>query len=131
MKIDKKIGIYLDHSQAQFVNYHNDSENLETIDSDFTHFEKEKTLSKSENVMHNKEQQELATFFKKIAKAIMDFDDVLLFGPTDAKAELFNYLRSEHKFDKIKMEVKSAGKLSENQKNEFVKNHFEKLLNYK
>ena len=117
MKIDKKIGIYLDHSQAQFVNYHDDSENLETIDSDFTHFEKEKTLSKSENVMHNKEQQELATFFKKIAKAIMDFDDVLLFGPTDAKAELFNYLRSEHKFDKIKMEVKSAGKLSENLKN--------------
>ena len=131
MKIEKKIGIYLDHSQAQFVNYHNDSENLETIDSDFTHFEKGKTLSKSENVMHNKEQQELGTFYKKIAKAILEFDDVVLFGPTDAKAELFNHLRSDHKFDKIKMEVKSSDKLSENQKNEFVKDHFDKLLNHK
>lgn len=131
MKIEKKIGIYLDHSQAQFVNYHENSENPETIDSDFTHFEKEKSLSKSENLMHNKEQQELGTFFKKIAKAIINFDEVLLFGPTDAKAELFNYLRSEHNFDKIKIEVKSTDKLSENQKNEFVKDHFEKLLNYK
>lgn len=29
MKIEKKIGIYLDHSLAQFVNYHDNSDNLE------------------------------------------------------------------------------------------------------
>ena len=131
MTIQKKIGVYLDHSQAHFVNFHTDSENVEPIDSDFTHFEKEKTLSKSESGMHNKEQQELGTFFKKIAKVISNYDDVLLFGSTDAKVELFNYLRSEHKYDKIKMEVKSTDKLTENQEFEFVKNHFDTLLNYK
>lgn len=131
MKIEKKIGVYLDHAQAHFVNYHDDSENLETIDSDFSHFEKEKMLSKTESGMHNKEQQELGTFFKKIAKVILDYDNVLLFGPTDAKLELFNYLRLEHKYDKIKMEVRNADKLNESQAIEFVKNHFDRLLNFK
>jgi stalled ribosome rescue protein Dom34 len=127
MKTEKKLGVYLDHAQARFVNYAADSENLETIDSDFTHFEKEKTLSKSESGMHNKEQQELGSFFKKISKVIMDFDNVLLFGPTDAKVELFNYLQSEHKYSKIKMEVRNTDKLTENQEIDFVKNHFEHL----
>lgn len=131
MKTEKKIGICLDHSQAHFVNYHSESEKQELIESDFTHFEKEKSLSKSENGMHNKEQQELGTFFKKIAKVIMNYDDVLLFGPTDAKVELFNYLRSEHKYDKIKIEVKDADKMSDSQQIEFVKNHFDLLLNFK
>jgi stalled ribosome rescue protein Dom34 len=131
MKTEKKIGVYLDHSEAQFVNYQTDSENLKSIESDFNHFEKEKTLSKSENLMHNKEQHELSTFFKKIGQAILNFDDVLLFGPTDAKVELFNYLREDHKFDKVKMQVKTTDKLSENYQNEFVKDHFDKLLNFK
>ena len=131
MNTDKKIGIYLDHFQAHFVNFDGDAENFDKIDSDFDHFEKEKSLSKSESGMHNKEQKELGAFFKKIIKVISNYDDVLLFGPTDAKVELFNYLRSEHKFDKIKMEVKNSDKLTENQKMEFVKYHFKTVLNYK
>ena len=78
MKTEKKLGICLDHSKAHFINYNTESEKLEEIESDFTHFEKEKTLSRSESGMHNKEQQELATFFKKIAKVITNYDDVLL-----------------------------------------------------
>ena len=131
MKTEKKLGIWLDHSQAHFINYHSESEKIETIESDFTHFEKEKSLAKSESGMHNKEQQELGTFFKKIATVIVKYDDVLLFGPTDAKVELFNFLRSDHKYDKIKMEVKDADKMSENEQSAFVKNHFDFLLNYK
>jgi len=125
MKTEKKLAVYLDHSEAHLINYDADSENLETINSDFTHFEKEKILSKSESGMHNKEQQELSNFFKKIAKVIMDYDNVLLFGPTDAKVELFNNLQSEHKNYKIKIEIRNTDKLTENQKIAFVKNHFD------
>jgi stalled ribosome rescue protein Dom34 len=131
MKTEKKIGVYLDHAQAHFINFQHESENIDAINSDFDHFEKEKSLSKSESGMHSKEQQDLSFFFRKIAKVIMNYDDVLLFGPTDAKVELFNYLRTEHEYDKIKMEVKNTDKLTENQKLEFVKNHFKTLLNYK
>ena len=107
MTVQKKIGVYLDHSQAHFVNFQADSEIIEPIDSDFTHFEKEKTLSISESGMHNKAQQELGTFLKKIAKVINNYDDVLLFDPTGVKVELFNYIRSEPKYDKNKIEVKA------------------------
>jgi len=131
MNTEKKIGVYLDHAQAHFFNFLPESENIDAIDSDFDHFEKEKSLSKSERGMHNKEQQELSTFFKKIANVIINYDYALLFGPTDAKVELLNYLRLEHKFDKIKMEVKNTDKLTDKQELKFVKNQFKTLLNNK
>lgn len=125
MKTEKKIGIYLDHASAKFIAVSEDNEHIETLTSDFTHAEKEKMLSKTESGMHNKEQQELGSFFKKIAKTILNFDSVLLFGPTDAKVELFNYLRSEHKYDKIKIEVRNADKMYEKEEKDFVKHFFE------
>jgi stalled ribosome rescue protein Dom34 len=127
MKTAKRLGVYLDHSQAHFFNYPTGSANVDPVDSDFTTFEKAKTLSKSENSMHNKEQQELRSFFKKIAQVIMDYEQVVFFGPTDAKVELFNYLRTEHKYDKIEMVVQNSDRLNENSASTFVDNYFENL----
>jgi hypothetical protein len=58
---------------------------------------------------------------------IKDFDEVVLFGPTSAKTELFNLLRKDRNFGKIKIEVKNADKLTENQLSAFVKEHFETI----
>jgi len=44
MTNEKKIGVYLDHAQAHFVNFQPESENIDTINSDFDHFEKEKSF---------------------------------------------------------------------------------------
>jgi hypothetical protein len=41
MNNEKKIGVYLDHAQAHFVNFQPESENIDTINSDFDHFEKD------------------------------------------------------------------------------------------
>jgi len=53
-----------------------------------------------------------------------DYDEVLLFGPTNAKNELVNILKVDHHFDEIKIEVKPADKMTENQQLAFVKEHF-------
>jgi len=53
-------------------------------------------------------------------------DSVFLFGPTDAKVELFNILEADHRFAKIKIEVKHADKMTENQQHAFVKKFFSK-----
>ena len=39
--------------------------------------------------MHNKEQHEQSDYYKKLGETIKNYTEVLLFGPTDAKVELF------------------------------------------
>ena len=53
--------------------------------------------------MHQKEQHEHRDYYKKIGEAIRNYQDVLLFGPTTAKTELFNMLKADHHFEKIKL----------------------------
>ena len=52
----------------------------------------------------------------------------MLFGPTDAKTELFNLLKADHHFDKINIETKHADKMTENQQHAFVREYFFKHL---
>jgi hypothetical protein len=79
---------------------------------------------KSEHLMHNKEQHQQASYYKDLGSIIRDYDAVLLFGPTDAKTELFNMLRADHLFAHIKIEVEQADKMTENQEHAFVKTYF-------
>jgi len=48
----------MDHQTAHLMEFTTDPIQTTTIDSAFTHEEKEQTLSRSENLMHNKEQHE-------------------------------------------------------------------------
>ena len=74
--------------------------------------------------MHQKEQHEHYDYYKKIGEAIRNYQDVLLFGPTTAKTELFNMLKADHHFEKIKIETKHADKMTVNQQHAFVKEYF-------
>lgn len=120
----KQLGIWMDHSSAHIIEYSDSSLETETIDTNFTHQDKESSLRKSENLMHNKEQQQQGNYYKKLGEVIKSFDEVLLFGPTDAKTELYNLLTADPHFSKIKIEVKQTDKMTENQEHAFVREHF-------
>ena len=111
----KKIGIFMDHATAHLIEYTNNPTETKTIESEFTNDVKKETLGRSENVMHNKEQQQQHLFYNDIAEVIKNYDEVLLFGPTEAKLELANILSANHHFDKIKIEVLQTDKMTENQ----------------
>lgn len=81
-------------------------------------------MGKSEKLMHNKEQHEQSEYYKKLGETIISYDEVILFGPTDAKIELFNVLRADQRFAKIKIEIKQTDKMTENQEHAFVREHF-------
>jgi hypothetical protein len=126
MNTGKKLGIWMDHSSAHLTEFSNNPIVTKIIVSKFTHEDKEHSLDKGESMMHKKEQHKHAEYYKEIGEAIKNYDEVVLFGPTDAKAELFNILRSDHLFAKIKIEIKQTDKMSEYQQHEFVKDHFNK-----
>lgn len=122
MQNSKKLAVYLDHSHATLFNYGISAIEFRTIESEFN-----PQNNKGEHQVHNKEQHLLHKYYENIGNAILDFNQVLLFGPTDAKTELFNYLSDIPKFGKIDVKVKTADKLSENQKLAFVDNYFSEL----
>ncbi len=122
----KKIGICMDHASANLIEFTTDPIQTLTIESKFTHHEKEHSISKGENLMHNKEQHLTAEYYKKLGEVILNYQSVLLFGPTDAKVELFNILKNDHHFEKIKIEIATTDKMTDNQQHAFVREHFSK-----
>lgn len=125
MMKEKKLGIWMDHANAHLMEY-TDQIEMKIISSESTHDEKEFTLQKGESFMQRKNQQQEAAYYKNIAASIRDYDEVLLFGPTDAKVELLNILKADFGFSKIKIETKQADKMTENQEKAFVRDYFSK-----
>ncbi len=124
MKPTKKLGIWMDHSIAYLMEFTSNPFEIKTIESKFTHLKKMDALTKSESLMHNKEQQQLSSYYKKLGEVIKDYKRVLLFGPTNAKTELFDILSEDERFAKIKIEIKETDKMTANQKDAFVKSYF-------
>lgn len=114
----------MDHSIAHLMELTNDNIVSSTIESQPVIQGKEQNLKRDESLLHNKEQNHLSDYFKKLSKVILEYDEVLLFGSTDAKNELLNLLKADHLFSKIKFEVKLTDKMTENQKHAFVKDYF-------
>ena len=127
MKTLKQLGIWMDHSNAHLIEFDSEIKETKNITSDFTFQDREETLQRSESEMHNKEQHKQATFYKNLAKIIKNFDEVILFGPTDAKVELYNDLKENHQFDKIKIEVKNTDKMSDQEQRLFVDDYFKRF----
>ena len=114
----------MDHASAHVMEYTTGVVKANTITSKFNHGEKTETLEKSEHAAHNKEQHETAAYYKELAELIREYDDVLLFGATSAKTELYNIIKKDHRFEKIRIEVKQTDKMTDNQQNAFVMEHF-------
>lgn len=127
METSKKLAIYLDHSEAKLFDFDTNAIEFKTIKSNFDNQDKMAILQKGEGHLHNKEQHLRQKYFENLGKEILNFDQVLLFGSTDAKRELFNYLIKNKRDTKIKIWVENSDKLTDNQQLAFIKNYFDKL----
>ena len=54
-------------------------------------------------------------YYKEISDEILIFNHVLLFGPTNAKVELQNYLNKDLHFKDIKIDIEPADKMTDNE----------------
>lgn len=126
MKTKKKLGIWMNHSIAHLMEFTANHFEIKTIESKFTNKIKMQALAKSENLMHNKEKQQLSDYYKKLSETIKNYKQVILFGPTNAKVELFDLLSEDFRFLKIKIEIKETDKMTENQQHAFVREYFSK-----
>ncbi len=127
MEKAKNLGIWMDHASAHLIECSNEQNEPKTIESEFTHDEKVSSLNdRGEKHMHVKEQHRQASYYKKLGEEIINYEGVLLFGPTNAKVELFNVLNADRRFANIKIDVQQADKMTENQEQAFVRGYFAK-----
>ena len=124
MKLTKQLGIWMDHSNAHLMKLVNGIIETNNIESQSEDVVDQQDAFKDESHILNKEQGQLSSYYKKLGDQILEYDEVLLFGPTEAKSELMNLLNVNHLFDKIKIEVKPADKMTEIQMITFVKEYF-------
>jgi stalled ribosome rescue protein Dom34 len=124
MKAKKKLGIWMDHSIAYLMEFTASAFEIKTIESKLMESKKLQTVSKSDSLLPNKEQQKLSSYYRKISEIIKDYKKVILFGPTNAKVELFDILSEDERFLKIKFEIKNTDKMTKEQRNSFVMDMF-------
>lgn len=124
MKRRKRLGIWMDHSIAHLMEFTNMHFEIKTIESKLTNELKIENLSKIESITPNKKKRLLLDYYKKLSEAIKDYEQVILFGPTDAKIEFFDLLSEDNRFLKIKFEIKNTDKMTENQQQAFVQEYF-------
>ena len=119
-----KIGIWMDHSIAHLMEFSNNPFEVNTIESNFTHQEKMDSLLKGEVHLHIKEQQKQLKYYKKLMDVVKKYNEVILFGPTNAKEELFNVIVADNRFHDIKIQVKQTDKMTPQQQHAFVRDYF-------
>lgn len=126
MKDIKQAGIWMDHSNAFILDPSIDTIAINRVVSELSDPDAEFNFYKGEKLVHKKEQHLQLSYYRKLGEIIKKYQEVVLFGPTDAKSELLNLIKTDHLFEDIKIEVINSGKMTEIQMQTFVREYFKK-----
>lgn len=119
-----KIGIWMDHQHAFVTEFTVNPMKSTTVVNESVNMDKTRAFAKGEEHMHTKEQQLQTDYYKKLADIVKRYENVILFGPTRAKDELFNKLISDPNCSRIKIHIMESDKMTENQRHAFVRKFF-------
>jgi hypothetical protein len=124
MKKAKQAGIWMDHSKAIIMEIKDDVFSEIIIESESVLKDEEYSSDKHEKMQHTKEQHQQSGYYHKLGDLIRNYDDILLFGPTEAKSELFNLLSSDYLFNKKNIVIRNTDKLTRNQMHALIREYF-------
>jgi hypothetical protein len=136
IKTAKRIGLWLDHAKAHFIDISKGPEIVETAFSDQESELRYKGESgngtllgnnratNNEHHKHNREKLIMDEYYRMLTDRLQHYDDILLFGPTSAKDELHNKLNADKRFKDKSITIAPADQLSEKQMVAKVKSFF-------
>jgi hypothetical protein len=123
----KKIGLWLDHVDAHFIEMEDSQEHFETIHSGKESLHRIKgeagngikmgnyRSTNNEHRVQMRENEIMSDYFKGIEKRLQNYDEIFVFGASTAKDELYNLLRSNKHFDSKLIQVESSDQITKNQ----------------
>ncbi|WP_367752643.1 hypothetical protein [Flavobacterium sp. WC2430] len=119
MKKTKQLGIWMDHSLAYLMEFTTKPFEIQTIIHEF-HLE-DKATSKLEKKTSIKN---VYGYYNRIAEAIINYDKIILFGPSNTKVDFFDILSEDERFVKMKIEIKETDTMNVNQQHAFINEYF-------
>jgi hypothetical protein len=105
----KNLGIWMDYSNAHLMEFSPDA-----IKTDFI---------ASHSLQHEDSDQQVI-YLKKIGEIILNYEGVILFGPTNAKLDLLYIIIGDFRFANVKIQIKQTSDMTENQEHCFVRDYF-------
>jgi type IV secretory pathway VirD2 relaxase len=127
------IAVWMDHHQAHLVYQKNKDEYaVETMESNHDLHPRidgeDATISTGEYKKHNVEKNQLHEYYQELKKVLGKYDEILLFGPTTAKDELFNLLFEDKSFNGKRITTEHSDKMTEHQMIAYAKEYFENTI---
>jgi hypothetical protein len=120
----KKIGIWMNHSIAYIMEFTAGLVITRIVDATIDKKETKMDHLTNETASIFKAQSDKKAYYKQLEDSLEDSKEVILFGPTYAKVELYNRLKIDTRFKKTKFKIIHAENLDETQQQEFVASHF-------
>jgi len=121
----KQLGIYMDLTHALLM----ELENNQIISRNIVSGLKETDITVKQDAhscgfqwTENLDLQKV--YFTEITDIIKHYQQVVLFGATDAKDELYKLLEAHHRFNDIRIEMLNTGIMTNAQMHEFVKEYY-------
>ena len=122
----KNIGIWLDKNQAHIVVLENNNEILKTIPSNIEHFKVHggsgtRLKGGPQDVVQDskyleREKHQFKSYFNEIISEIKDAENIVIFGPAEAKIKFKKELEENHKHIDNKVgKVETADSMTNNQ----------------
>lgn len=122
MEKTNQIGIWMDHSVAYLMEFKTKPFEIQTIVCEFTMDEKRRNPFRKEKINSNIKRK--YKYYNQIGNAIINYDKIILFGPSQAKIDFFDALSEDERFYKLKIEIKETDKMNVNQQHAFINEYF-------
>lgn len=106
------MGMWIDNSHAIIIANDNEAGTYaigETVKVNDHH------VSGSEHTMNNAEQGNNLKYFKSIAALLLDYDEILIFGPGTSQEQFHNFLKEDAQFNNKRITIDSTGNQTEPQ----------------
>jgi stalled ribosome rescue protein Dom34 len=101
---------WIDRSIARLMKLTNSPVYSDTSDLQPDPENKKHNTDKNEDLMQEWERDQLKGYFERLRKAIDNYEEYILHGPSDVKNELINLIRGNYHIENIKIEVKPSDK---------------------
>jgi hypothetical protein len=134
----RQIGMWMDHASAKLVHsdgrieeIHSNHISLERLDGESGDGTKLGNYRSTNNEAHkhNKEVNELHSYFNSLYEALAPFSEILIFGPSTAHDEFANYIIDKHKHFPGKIALAKTDYMTGNQLVEYVRNYYKTTSN--
>jgi stalled ribosome rescue protein Dom34 len=123
MVAKKKLGIWMDYSYAHIMEFTLNPFEIITVESTSFPSEKRYPIDTIATLLETRKRL-LFTYYNKIANEILNYNRIILFGPSNAKVEFFDVLSEDERFLKTKVELTNTDDMTRSEQHDFIKEYF-------